>query len=368
VATTVTGAAAAAEKPAAAAAAEQPTAAAEKPARAAGRPAAAAADKPVAAAEKPAAAGGKPVAAAGKPPAEKPPAAEKPDAGEKPDPAQKPDPAEKPGTAVARGKDDDEPDPPPAPGKRRPDAGELQERSEEASAPAASDLLGIPKRTRKQGASAPEPEGLPIPGGPLAIPGAEVDLRSKRVDRFMATGGADLEGRLVGVDDGKPVAGALVEAWMGTKSIHAASDEQGRFRFEGLVPSSRVTLWITATPTFVQERTEVAVPAQRPKFEAVFRLLPRAAVAGTQEGGVGLFLSRRGTRTVVTGLVAFGPGERAGLRVGDAIVAIGKRNVAELGPGAVEYLLRGPIGSEVTMTVQSTGSSPRTVKLTRSGR
>jgi hypothetical protein len=255
-------------------------------------------------------------------------------------------------------------------GKGAPDAGvaALVDRSEEAAAPAASDLMGVPRHARKRASASDEPKGLPIPGGPLPIPGAQVAFNSERVERFMAEGGAALDGRLVDADGGKPVAGAQIEAWMGTKSIHAESDERGLFSFQGLVPGSRLTLWITAAPAFVQERTEVAVPASRPKFEATFGLLPRAAVAGTQEGGVGMFLARRGNRTVITGLVAFGPGERVGLRVGDAIVAIGKRNVAELGPGAVEYLLRGPIGSEVTLTVQSPGAAARPVTLKRSAR
>ena len=52
---------------------------------------------------------------------------------------------------------------------------------------------------------------------------------------------------------------------MGTRSIHAQSDAGGGFRFEGLVPRSKITLWVTASPTFVQERTELSVP-DRPKL------------------------------------------------------------------------------------------------------
>ena len=65
----------------------------------------------------------------------------------------------------------------------------------------------------------------------------------------------------------------------------------------------------------------------------VFRLLPRASGTGSRDAGVGLYLGRRGARTVVTGLTPWGPAERAGIQMGEAMVAVGKRNVAEPGPG-----------------------------------
>jgi hypothetical protein len=231
--------------------------------------------------------------------------------------------------------------------------------------PSPSDLFAGPRRKRAR-ASAPPPPPLPIPGGPLAIPGTKVDLETARVERFTDDAGTGMAGRLVDVDSGRPVAGAQIEAWMGTRSIHTQSDADGSFRFEGLVPRSKITLWITGA-SFVQERTEVAVPGQ-PQFEASFPLLPRSAGTGSREAGVGLFLTRRGSRTVVTGLTAFGPAERAGIQTGDAVVAVGKRDVTSLGPGAIEFLVRGPMGSEVTLTVQPARGAPRSFTLKRSGR
>ena len=186
--------------------------------------------------------------------------------------------------------------------------------------------------------------------------------------RFLESGGAALDGRLVDVDTGKAISGAEIEAWMGTRSVETESDDQGRFRLEGLVPGSRLNLWISAAPSFVQERTEVSVPPDRPGFQSTFKMLSRSASAGAVDGGAGMFLSRRGSRTVVTGLAAFGPAEGAGVRVGDAIVAVAQRKVGELGPGAIDFLLRGPIGSEVQLTVQTGSQSPRRVTLRRSAR
>ena len=250
---------------------------------------------------------------------------------------------------------------------RRPDAPPIVVEAEGASGPTPSDLLGIPKRGVKR-APPPGPPPLPIPGGPLNIPGTNIDLRARRVERFLDEGGTALAGTLMDSEGAKPVANAQIEAWMGTRSIHAMSDGDGRFAFEGLEPGSRITLWITASPTYVQERTEFVVPKERPQVSATFKMLPRAAVSGAQDGGIGVFLARRGNRTIVSGLVAFGAAERAGLRTGDALLAIGKRGITELGPGAIEYLLRGPIGSDVALTVQSPSEPARTVTVKRTAR
>ena len=253
-----------------------------------------------------------------------------------------------------------------------PDGGSRPRRPESDPATAAAEATGgtgapspddRPGRPRQASGSEPEPSpGLPIPG-------AEITFQSARVRRFLDSGGAALDGRVVDADTGKVVDAADIEAWMGTRSVEAETDPQGRFRFEGLIPGSRLMLWITSAPTYVQERTEVVVPANQASFQATFRLLSRTALTGgSVDGGAGMFLSRRGSRTVVTGLAAFGPAERAGVKVGDAIVAVGKRKVGELGPGAIDYLLRGTIGSDLELTVQTGSAGPRKLTMQRSAR
>jgi hypothetical protein len=213
----------------------------------------------------------------------------------------------------------------------------------------------------------PEPES-PARRSGLDIPGAQSQLETARVRRFVDSGGATLDGRVIDVDTGRGIAGAEIEAWMGTRSVEVESDREGRFRLEGLVADSRIMLWITASPTFIQERTEVSVPPDRPGFEGTFTMLSRAAVAGSADGGAGMFLGRRGSRTLVTGLAAFGPAEKAGVSVGDTIVAVAERKVGDLGPGAIDYLLRGPIGSVVHVMVQTGSQPPRRIVLVRSAR
>jgi hypothetical protein len=255
--------------------------------------------------------------------------------------------------------------------KDAPDGG-TRPRKPESDPEAAAEATGgtgvpSPDRppSRPRPASGSEPE--PSPG--LPIPGAEITFQSARVRRFLDSGGAALDGRVVDADTGKAVDAADIEAWMGTRSVEAETDPQGRFRFEGLIPGSRLMLWITSAPTHVQERTEVVVPANQTSFQATFRLLSRTALpGGSVDGGAGMFLTRRGSRTVVTGLAAFGPAEKAGVKVGDAIVAVGKRQVGELGPGAIDFLLRGTIGSDLELTVQTGSASPRKLTMQRSAR
>jgi hypothetical protein len=249
---------------------------------------------------------------------------------------------------------------------------EAEQLARKDGGPSGPDYANAPRRPRGGGGNDPPPEPVAptkaIPGSPLNIPGSKVDFEARRVERFLNEGGAVLAGRVLDADTGKGVDDAGIEAWMGTRSIHADTDASGAFRFEGMVPGSRVTLWITATQKYVQERIEVAIPADRPRLESTFKLLPRSAATG-RAGGIGVFLSRRAGRTVISGLDAFGPAERAGLSIGDAIVTIGKRNVSELGPGAIEYLLRGTIGENVDIAVAAAGDAPsRKLTLKRAGR
>jgi hypothetical protein len=211
------------------------------------------------------------------------------------------------------------------------------------------------------------PAAAPALPSPIALTVTPVELEAATVERF-TEGGCALHGTVLDADARTPVGGAQIEIWMGNRSLRRQSDEAGHFVFDGLVPGSRVTLWITASPSFVQERSELAIPVGAATVPARFALLSRSAVPGGGNGGVGVFLSRRAGRTVITGLTAFGPGESAGLEAGDAIVAVGPRDVRELGPGAVDQLLRGKLGSEVQLLIERPGRPPRQVTLRRVSR
>jgi hypothetical protein len=260
------------------------------------------------------------------------------------------------------------------PARSGPPAKGLGLESEPAVTPDAGTLTEDDIRRARAGhRSEPEPRGSDTRSparapSPIALGAAQVTFRTTMADRFVDKGGCVLAGSVLDAESRAPVASALVEVWMGTKSMHGETDAAGRFRFEGLVPGSHVRVWITSAPRYVQERDELTLPADRPLVEAQFRMLGRHAAGDDGAGGIGAFLGNRGGQPVITGLTAFGPSERAGVLVGDTILAIGGRNVADLGPGAVDDLLRGRIGSEVELQVQSPGGAPRRVKLRRVSR
>jgi hypothetical protein len=220
-----------------------------------------------------------------------------------------------------------------------------------------------PKRSARLGSVPPaDPEASPID-----LPGPSYQPDVLKLNRFVDEGGCVLAGQVLDADDRDPVAEAVIEVWMGNRSIRTRTDNGGRFRLDGLVPGSQVTLWVTSSSEHVQDRAELTVPTGRNQMELVVRLLKRNAALGPREAGVGLFLARRGGSTVVTGLTAWGPAERAGIRVGDVIVAVNGRNATDLGPGAVAYLLKGKLGSHVVLIVKTPGEAPRKLTLTRGG-
>ena len=81
--------------------------------------------------------------------------------------------------------------------------------------------------------------------------------------------------------------------------------------------------------------------------------------------GVGVYLQR--SRPVVVGEVFPGtPAERAGLRAGDAILAVDGQDVTGLGADQLGPLVRGREGTRVTLTVQRPSEpAPRDVTMTR---
>ncbi len=82
------------------------------------------------------------------------------------------------------------------------------------------------------------------------------------------------------------------------------------------------------------------------------------------DAGAGVGLVRRGHLVVVSDLVPGGPGEAAGLRVGDRILAVGGRRVSGGDPNAVLARLSGPEGSEMSVTVRGLDGQVRRIPLT----
>ncbi len=78
--------------------------------------------------------------------------------------------------------------------------------------------------------------------------------------------------------------------------------------------------------------------------------------------GIGVELDRQGRK--ILDVFAGSPAARAGLQTGDVIAAVGGVSLAGRPPGFSSHLIKGPAGTEVTLTVTS-GATRRTVTLTR---
>jgi len=77
-------------------------------------------------------------------------------------------------------------------------------------------------------------------------------------------------------------------------------------------------------------------------------------------GGVGIQIEIRKESVVVIAPIAGTPAERAGIRRGDAIVAVdGKEVTREVGMEGMVNLLRGKPGTKVTLTIQRPGMAAR---------
>jgi C-terminal processing protease CtpA/Prc len=97
-----------------------------------------------------------------------------------------------------------------------------------------------------------------------------------------------------------------------------------------------------------------------------------AAAAGCQEArklqafpdeyaGVGLELKVDGTTAEVVAVIGGGPAEEAGVRTGDRITKIDTDGVAGLTLADVVAKLRGPVGSQVMLSLQRGGEQKSTM-------
>ena len=93
---------------------------------------------------------------------------------------------------------------------------------------------------------------------------------------------------------------------------------------------------------------------------------PTFTQSDTPTGGVGLGLKATDEGRILIEFVApGGPGERAGLRVGDQLVRVGERSVADLGGSQLVDAIRGPVGSKVVLTYLRAGGAPQSATVLR---
>jgi len=188
----------------------------------------------------------------------------------------------------------------------------------------------------------------------------------RQVERFVANG-ATLEGRIVDADGGRPIAGMSVHVDGAGMFVESRTDATGAFRIPGVLPGSRVAVWVGANDdSFVDERIEVAAPADGQTADVgTLKLLRGDELSPRFEGWVGMFVTRGRGLVVVGAISPWSPADRANLEVGDQFVSIDGRDVAGLGPRAVTFLLRGPVGTSVTLFVRKGDHVKHRLTLTR---
>jgi len=82
-------------------------------------------------------------------------------------------------------------------------------------------------------------------------------------------------------------------------------------------------------------------------------------------GGIGVQFEVRDNRSLIKTVDPNGPSGRAGLKPGDQILKVNGQGIANLKSEQIAPLIRGPVGTQVTLTIQSADAPARDVVLTR---
>jgi hypothetical protein len=176
-----------------------------------------------------------------------------------------------------------------------------------------------------------------------------------RVSRFLEVGGVDLMGRVINVDTGRPIDGISVEARLEGRLVEVETDASGAFRMSGMVPGSKVLIWINDSRNrMVAERFDMKIPTNGKHVDlGTVRLLEGNELDSRLDGWIGVFLARKEDKVRISAVNAWVPATTAGVEVGDALLSVNGRDTKGLGPRSVAFLLRGPSGSSLTIELES---------------
>jgi carboxyl-terminal processing protease len=99
----------------------------------------------------------------------------------------------------------------------------------------------------------------------------------------------------------------------------------------------------------------------RRAIELAFLLMLFACGSGGYAGSIGVVARREGAtgRVIVVEVPAGGAGARAGLEVGDEIIAVDDRMVSSMTPDQFRAAVRGPVGTPVTVEIIRDGARKR---------
>ncbi len=191
--------------------------------------------------------------------------------------------------------------------------------------------------------------------------------------RIQLAPGVRVTGRVLEHGSNKPMAAVGVSAMgAGTGRVATDTGADGSFVLEGAPAGELVRLHVSPDrEKYIPESKELDIkPGQTAIDAGTIKLLPgdqrqQFELQPGERGLVGLNYKREGNRVLLRGVTPDRPAARAGLKEGDVLLAIDGKDVADLGNGALGFLLTGKTGTAVTVTVASPGAGPRTVTLTR---
>jgi carboxyl-terminal processing protease len=192
------------------------------------------------------------------------------------------------------------------------------------------------------------------------LPPVEASLRPE-ADRFAAALGRSV-GRPVDADD------AAVRLFAQALSLTVSN------YLEPVDPRALTDTAITGAGTVAADAPALdPMPAAEAGITAMMASLDDSSYVGGQRfrelrevepserGGVGLELRRRDDRLVVVGPIEGGPAARVGIRAGDRLITIDGMPTDGLSLVEAIQRLRGPIGTEVALTLQRSGDRESSV-------
>jgi protocatechuate 3,4-dioxygenase beta subunit len=191
--------------------------------------------------------------------------------------------------------------------------------------------------------------------------------------RVVIQGAVRIVGRVVERDSDNPLPNVEVRAWVTSADVRGPpatrTDGSGAFSVEAISPGDTLSLFITGDrSTHLGERRRVDIAKGGVIDLGTIKLMRGSVEARVKEGSwngmTGINPSEDGSASVLS----VRPGEPAalaGIKDGDAILAIDGKDMRGMSFGGIEYHLRGRPGSTITLTVQSPGGQPRTISFAR---
>ncbi len=178
--------------------------------------------------------------------------------------------------------------------------------------------------------------------------------------------GASVRGRVTSRKDGQPIANAQVlsaDPIASGPGAMATTDADGKFEVKG-VPPGRVSLRV-AHPEYRAEIVSGIEVADGGTAQRDVTLAVRQPGEHFAFQGIGASLRRDGDAIVVGSLMDDSPAGKAGLQVGDRIVAVDRGGVDGLQLSQVVERIRGEAGSSVLIEVDRPGQGRITIQVQR---